>query len=83
MSHKTTLESQAKKIQELEDTNSTLKTDLQRARSSRSNEPKMKEKVAELEASVETLKQHNTQLQVGCWYMFMETISGFTSERSE
>ena len=51
-------------MKELEDTNSTLKADLQRARSSLSNEPKMKEKVAELEGCVDTLKQQNSQLQV-------------------
>ena len=51
-------------MKELEDTNSTLKADLQRARSSLSNEPKMKEKMAELEGCVDTLKQQNSQLQV-------------------
>ena len=51
-------------MKELEDTNSVLKADLQRARSSLSNEPKVKEKVAELEGCVDTLKQQNSQLQV-------------------
>ena len=51
-------------MKELEDTNSTLKADLQRARSSLSNEPKLKEKVAELEGCIDTLQRENSQLQV-------------------
>jgi hypothetical protein len=51
-------------MKELEDTNSTLKADLQSARSTHTNEPKMKEKVAELEGCIDTLKQENSQLQV-------------------
>ena len=63
-SQKAALESQAKQMKELEDTISTLKTDLQRAKSSLSNEPKLKEKVSELEGCVDSIKQQNTQLQV-------------------
>lgn len=63
-SQKAALESLAEQMKEIEDTNSTLKADLQAARSSRSNEPKMKEKIAELEGCIDTLKQENSQLQV-------------------
>ena len=63
-SQKTALESQAKQMKELDDTNSTLKADLQRARSNHSNEQHLKEKVAELEGCVDNLNQKNLQLQV-------------------
>ena len=75
-SQKAALESMKKQMKELEDTNSTLKADLQAARSSRSNEPKMKEKIAELEGCIDTLKHENSQLQVPTGDLLTGFISG-------
>lgn len=63
-SQKLSLEAQAKQIQELQDTNASLKSDIQRSKSSRSNEPKLQERVTELEGMLDSVEHEKKQLSV-------------------
>ena len=63
-SRKVALDSQAKQLRELQDTNSSLKTDLQRAKSNVSSGPKLQERVSELESLVASMEQDSYKAQV-------------------
>ena len=61
---KMALDAQAKQIQELKDTNTSLKTDIQRVKASLSGEPKLQSRVAELESMLDGVEHEKKQLNV-------------------
>ena len=63
-SQKISLDAQAKQIQELQDTNASLKTDIQRVKASLSGEPKLQSRVAELESMLDAVEHEKKQLNV-------------------
>ena len=63
-SQKSSLEDQAKQVAELQDTNVSMKTDVQRAKSSLTNEPKLQARVSELESLISHMEQEKQQLTV-------------------
>ena len=63
-SQSASLEAHARQIQQLQDTNVTMKADLQRAKTSLTNEPKLQERVSELEGLVASMEQEKQQLEV-------------------
>lgn len=63
-SHKASLDAQEKQVAELKETNSSMKADIQRAKSSLVNEPKLQAKVSELESLVSSMEHQNQQLTV-------------------
>ena len=63
-SHKASLDDVTKQLHELQQTNVAMKEDLKKAKSSRSAEPKLQERVAELEGLVSSMEHEKEKLSV-------------------